>query len=472
MPGWESMLKFIDWDKEGKYRLFILGAILVVSVLLVVWVNIYYGIDIVYSHFFYIPIIIAGMWYHRKAVWVAALLGMFHIIAGYVLNGVIVSSTLIRAAMFIIIAFVVGVISEKKDKFYDELKISEQKLQQQYSGLEGQHKDLRQKEDELSVLFEAAQLVNSTFNIRQVLESVVDLAQKVVGFDAGGIQLFDRDTREAVYQAIYNYSPDQIANLKHCQPFRDLLENFDKDLIIESVEGRFTCSLLSKIEMAVPMIINSDIYGVWFVENHTGDHFATDRKKILVTLASLTSSAVKNAWLYERTMFVATVDQLTGLYNRQYFDHVLEMEKEKARLIQAPLSLIMVDVNRLKYINDTFGHEMGDHILKESAALLKRSVRKGELVFRYGGDEMVIILADSNYRETSKVVKRIKANIQAWNLANIDKNVFLHLSIGWCTAKKADSLEKLVAAADEEMYRDKAEYYKSHGLTRETKGPR
>jgi len=72
--------------------------------------------------------------------------------------------------------------------------------------------------------------------------------------------------------------------------------------------------------MAVPMVINNDIYGVWFVENHKGDSFTPDRRQMLVTLANLTSSAVKNAWLFERTSHEATVDRLTGLYNRQYFD--------------------------------------------------------------------------------------------------------------------------------------------------------
>ncbi|MHB9095295.1 MAG: sensor domain-containing diguanylate cyclase [Eubacteriales bacterium] len=323
----------------------------------------------------------------------------------------------------------------------------------------------------MSVLFEAAQMVSSSLNIKQVLENIVCLAQKVVGFDAGGILLFDRGTKEVVYDATYNYSPDEVAALKRCRPFGEILKTLDKDYMIQPVEDHFTCSLISKIEMAVPMIINSEIYGIWFAENHLGDHFSSDRKKMLTTLANLTSSAIKNAWLYERTRFDATTDQLTGLYNRKYFDHVLEMEKEKTRLIHNPLSLIMVDVNRLKYINDTFGHEMGDLVIRETAVVLKKSVRKGELIFRYGGDEMVILLPNSDYRQTAKVVGRIKANTEDWNLANCNKQIFLHLSIGWFTAREAESLEKLVTTADERMYRDKTEYYKSHGLVRETVRP-
>jgi diguanylate cyclase (GGDEF)-like protein/PAS domain S-box-containing protein len=331
---------------------------------------------------------------------------------------------------------------------------------------------LRKSLQEMSVLFEAAQLVNSSLNIKQVLDGVVKLAQNVVGFDAGGILLFDRATHGILYDATYNYSPDELAALKRCRPFGELLKNLDEEYFVHPIEDHLTCSLISKIEMAVPMIVNSDVYGVWFVENHQGDYFASDRKKMLVTLASLTSSAIKNAWLFERTMFEATIDQLTGLYNRQYFDHILELEKEKARLLQIPLSLIMVDLNRLKFINDNFGHEAGDYVLREAAIILKRSVRKGELVFRYGGDEMVILLTDSDIIQTAQIAKRVKTNAQKWNLMHKDKQIFVHLSVGSATASDIETIDKLIALADEDMYRDKNEYYESLGLARDNNGPR
>ncbi len=459
-------------EKQGRVRLVILGTVLIVCLLLVIYLNIYYGIDIVYTHFFYLPILIAGLWYYKKALWVALFLGLFHVTASYLVYRTIVPSTLIRAAIFLIMALAVGVLSEQKDKFYSELKVSEAKLQEQYRDLARQHRELQQTEDEMAVLFEAAQMVNASLNVKQVLDNIVRLAQKVVGFDAGGILLFTREAKEIVYEATYNFSPDEVEALKQCQPFHNLLETLDRAGRNEPVEGRLTCSPSSKTEMAVPLDVNSEIYGVWFVENHREDRFLPDHKKMLATLANLTSSAVKNAWLYERTRFEAIVDQLTGLYNRQYFDHVLVLEKEKARVMQTPLSLIMVDVNRLKYINDTFGHKMGDYIILETAAILKKSVRKGELVFRYGGDEMVILLPGSDYQQTAKVAERIKANLQAWSEANQNERLFLHLSIGWGTAGDAESLEKLVFMADQEMYRDKAEYYKSLGLVREPEGPR
>lgn len=333
-------------------------------------------------------------------------------------------------------------------------------------------KTLRKYLEEITVLFEAARLVNSSLNIKQVLDGIVSLAQNVLGLGAGGILVFDRATREILYEATYNYSPDELAKLKSCRPFTDLIRGLDDEYSVQPAEDQLACSLTSKAELAVPMVINSDINVIWFVENRQDESFSSERQKMLVTLVSLTSSAIKNAWMYERTMVNATTDQLTGLYNRQYFNHVLELEKEKARVLKFPLSLIMVDLNRLKFINDNFGHEKGDYVIREAAMILKQSVRKGELVFRYGGDEMVILLPDSDRTEAAQVAKRIQANAEKWNQDHRESQVFVHLSIGCATAADAETMENLVAAADEDMYRDKQQYYESQGLVRNSLGPR
>lgn len=110
------ILSTLYWDKFSKYKLLILGSVLSICVVLVVIVHIYYGIDIVYTHFFYLPIIIAGIWYYKKALWVALFLGLFHIAASIIFYRVIDPSTVARAIMFLAVALVVGVISEQKEE--------------------------------------------------------------------------------------------------------------------------------------------------------------------------------------------------------------------------------------------------------------------------------------------------------------------------------------------------------------------
>ena len=110
---------------EIRYRLIILGLLTLATLFIAVNVNVILGLDVVYTHLFYIPIILAGVWFHKKAVYVALFLGAFHILINYEVSGTLVYGTLFRAVFFLMIAYIVGAIAEKKDRLYAELKGSE-----------------------------------------------------------------------------------------------------------------------------------------------------------------------------------------------------------------------------------------------------------------------------------------------------------------------------------------------------------
>ena len=114
--------------KNADYKQYVLLAVIAVSILITLIVNVYLGINAVYTHFFYIPIILTGIWYYRKAILLAFLLGVSHILIGFWLTSSVVPSTILRAAMFIIVAIVVAYLSESRGRLYDKVKSSEQNL--------------------------------------------------------------------------------------------------------------------------------------------------------------------------------------------------------------------------------------------------------------------------------------------------------------------------------------------------------
>jgi PAS domain S-box-containing protein len=120
----EDVLKRI----ETNYNRYIILATIAVSIVITLYVNVYLGINVAYTHFYYIPIILAGIWYHRKAIPLAIILGASHIFIGYWLSGSVDPSTLVRAAMFIIVAIVVAYLSEAADRLFKKVKNSEQNL--------------------------------------------------------------------------------------------------------------------------------------------------------------------------------------------------------------------------------------------------------------------------------------------------------------------------------------------------------
>jgi diguanylate cyclase (GGDEF)-like protein len=150
-------------------------------------------------------------------------------------------------------------------------------------------------------------------------------------------------------------------------------------------------------------------------------------------------------------------DPLTEIYNRRSLEEMAGRFISHARRLRKPLSFILIDVDRFKEVNTRFGHLTGDVVLSEIAGLLKKSVRGSDAVIRYGGDEFLIILADTPRETAFRVVERTKAYLYDWNQARHLEGFEVSLSIGLAEWSDGQSLDELLDAADREMYASKAD---------------
>jgi len=157
----------------------------------------------------------------------------------------------------------------------------------------------------------------------------------------------------------------------------------------------------------------------------------------------------------EKYRHLATRDLLTGLYNRYYFNETIVRDVEKANRLDECLSFIVLDVNNFKRINDTYGHQHGDGVLKECAAILRRSVRKSDFLCRYGGDEFIIVTQSTNCDASGELVRRINENTQQWNSEYSSMDYDLSFSIGCAVWDKGSDLMDVIHRADQAMYEDK-----------------
>ncbi|MCD6156395.1 MAG: diguanylate cyclase [Candidatus Atribacteria bacterium] len=157
----------------------------------------------------------------------------------------------------------------------------------------------------------------------------------------------------------------------------------------------------------------------------------------------------------ERLRYLSFHDQLTGLHNRAF------LEEEMRRLDverQLPLSVIMVDLNGLKLVNDTYGHEFGDLLLKSAARVLRASCRKEDIVVRYGGDEFVVLLPQTTHKTAREICLRIHKAAEKVRVQNVP----LSLALGVATkAQKSENLAEVLRRAEDEMYRQKLAESKS-----------
>lgn len=145
-------------------------------------------------------------------------------------------------------------------------------------------------------------------------------------------------------------------------------------------------------------------------------------------------------------------DPLTEIYNRQSLEEMAGRFISHAKRTRKPLTLMLIDVDGFKDVNTRFGHLTGDVVLANTAALLKHSVRGSDAVFRYGGDEFLIILADTSCPDARHVVERIRNGLAEWNRAGHLEKFELSLSIGVAEWAEGKTLDDLLDGADHQMY--------------------
>ena len=181
-------------------------------------------------------------------------------------------------------------------------------------------------------------------------------------------------------------------------------------------------------------------------------------QKHLTFLLDQASLALDNAARYSFAKDLLYIDELTGLYNYRYLDVVLERELKRAERYGSHLSVLFLDIDLFKLVNDKHGHLVGSGVLKEIGTLLKNSVRDVDAVIRYGGDEYTIVLIETGMEGAAIVAERIRKTVEAHTFATGEGlAIKLTVSLGYaCAPDDASTKGVLLEMADRAMYRGKA----------------
>jgi diguanylate cyclase (GGDEF)-like protein len=149
-------------------------------------------------------------------------------------------------------------------------------------------------------------------------------------------------------------------------------------------------------------------------------------------------------------------DALTGLLNRYGLQHILAREHAEARRYNRPLSCLMIDLDKFKTINDTYGHTVGDLALQQVAGILKEAVRASDTVFRYGGEEFLVLLPETDLEGASALAEKIRATAAIESFGDREQQSFkLTLSVGASSLCAGESGNDMIARADMALYHAK-----------------
>ena len=189
------------------------------------------------------------------------------------------------------------------------------------------------------------------------------------------------------------------------------------------------------------------------------DAFTHDDARLLEILCSHAASAIGRIRLQDELERQAFRDSLTDTYNRRFFTQMIKQELVRSQRYRHPLSVLMIDVNRFKEINDRLGHQLGDLILQAVASLLKSAVRAADIVVRYGGDEFLVLQPETNV-DCTESVDRIQQAVDEWNADSSLIDFPLSLAIGVACWQPSDgkSFGAVLKEADQRMYESKQRY--------------
>ncbi|HZD95032.1 MAG TPA: diguanylate cyclase, partial [Candidatus Sulfotelmatobacter sp.] len=204
-------------------------------------------------------------------------------------------------------------------------------------------------------------------------------------------------------------------------------------------------------EMCVPLIIFGEKLGVLALDSAQKNSFDTEDIQPLESVADICAAAIQNAHNFDRMKQLAYVDGLTGIHNRRYFEMRIVEELERAGRFQGRMSLIMIDIDHFKKMNDEFGHLLGDEMLRAVSSILKQQLRKMDMVCRYGGDEFAIVVPETTGESAMRVAEKLRRQIETHDFPGVPRPVSISCGVADYPAHGI-TRDEVVAAADSALY--------------------
>lgn len=347
---------------------------------------------------------------------------------------------------------------QELEKAQEEIKLHNEKLKDTNFKIEDTNKKLRESIAEFYTVQQITQAISSIFDVKGLLKHVNDIIIGVMGVNNSTIILYDEkkdrlrvdntnvSDKQELIALFDNINCDVLKDaLKTGQP---IMENFVDIEEYPFIEEREVCSLI-----CVPLVTKSKNFGLVLVEHKYFNAFDEDNLRLLNIIGQQVSIALENAELYEKMHELATIDNLTGIYNRLYFQDRLKQEFEDAQNNGYELSLAIFDIDHFKRFNDTFGHLFGDKVLKQISELLKNSLRSGDIIARFGGEEFVLLFPRTGLKEAYKKVEILRDKIAKTDIRDELVTASVTVSFGLSTYPEISSTQsELLQMADNALY--------------------
>ncbi|CZH34447.1 Probable diguanylate cyclase YcdT [Legionella pneumophila] len=331
-------------------------------------------------------------------------------------------------------------------------------LQESYEKLANGMKELQEKNEQITLLVEMSDIMLACGSQEELSDVMAKYSQRLLQFSSG--YLFIMHPSKNYLEKAASWGNPQPHDLtftpEQCWAIRLGRIHYAGSSRIELMCSHTMFAEQPELSLlCVPLMAQNDIYGLLYLE--VGLKFDENQQLLITAFAELTALALANVRLRENLRYQSIRDPLTGLYNRRYLEDFLFKQLHQAERTKASFAILMLDLDHFKKINDTFGHDAGDLVLKELGQILNSDIRLGDIASRYGGEEFVLLLYDIDAQA---------AKMKAENLRSAISNLQVKYGaqpVGQITASigisvypdDAKSPAEVIEAADKALYQAK-----------------
>jgi len=340
--------------------------------------------------------------------------------------------------------------------------------------------------EEISLIYRLGITITSNLDLNNVLREILEGYRNILPMDAFFVAIFDDESRLISYPLFFDrgqYLELPTRNIDTNPGITGYVINNGKtvyipDTLEPGVQKQFQFmhvgGEISRSSVSVPLTVHNRVIGVISMQSYQPDSYSRENIHLLETIAPQAATAIENSQLYAKIQMdnialqekireidalqselreQAIRDPLTDLFNRRYLQETLT--RELARMIreEMPLSIIMLDIDKFKNFNDTFGHATGDALLKALASLLKLLTREADIACRYGGEEFLVVMPGSTLENATKRAEEIRQRF-ANTTVSLDGNLLnATVSLGVsCYPLHGQTNDALIKHADQALY--------------------
>ncbi len=329
--------------------------------------------------------------------------------------------------------------------------------------LELLRKNLQIEKQKLEQVLDISQEISSILELNHLIDFIPEGATRLLEAKRCSLMFLDNESKELrIVSAIgLENSVVQNTRVRFGDPVAGHVARTGQPLLVKNIETDPRIDITNRFRyqnksfIIVPILLHNKVVGVVNVsekkdQNHP--EFNEIDLKILTMVVHQAAISIENAYYYREKKRLSDTDPMTGLYNHRYFIQRLQEEISRSNRKNFPLSLMMLDLDGFKDFNDSFGHLEGDRLLQNISAIIRNSLREFDIACRYGGDEFVVILPETEISQAESVARRIKIAV-----SEMDAKSEVTVSIGLAERKEGDGSNDVILKADRALYQSKSE---------------